>query len=329
MANSRLNRERLAPGRHRAARPREVTEPGRYLSEYRVVRALAAKSRQRAASDMPVATDTAGSDRIFESRADEILTIMGDDFPDALRSLPQEEQDAELKRLIAADDAFLSLSQEEKLAEIKITYERTNEILSQMRDHAVADGRRFQAEMREILSRQAEAEMRARAEEIREILSRQADEMRAGIDRQVVTDERGFVQRWGEQVAAAGYTSIPGYLLSINQFMDKNNRLSSTELLVLLQILSYWWYADQLPFPSKSTISKRLGLSPRQVQRALNGLEQKQLIERVARFSSNKGRRTSNSYDMTKLIDKVRNLAAQHPAAFRPGGSDIPGSRQL
>src|SRR6516162_5917712 len=55
-------------------------------------------------------------------------------------------------------------------------------------------------------------------------------------------------QRWGPEVATAGFTSVPNYLLSINQFLEKHNRLSSTELLVLLQILSYWWYTDRLPF---------------------------------------------------------------------------------
>jgi DNA-binding MarR family transcriptional regulator len=248
---SKLNRERLAPGRHRATQPRKVTE------------AIAAKSRQdRADSHMPMGTGTARPDRIFESRAaDGTLTM-----------------DAETHQAL------------EEIRRIKDEIRRTE-------DELLEASSRKEDLMREIVSGLAQARA----------------------DRRAVADGQTFVQRWGEQVAAAGFTSVPNYLLSINQFMDKNHRLSSTELLVLLQILSYWWYANQLPFPSKSIISKRLGLSPRQVQRALNGLEQKELIERVARFSSDKGRRTSNSYHMTRLIDKVRNLAAQHPAAFRSG----------
>jgi DNA-binding MarR family transcriptional regulator len=130
-------------------------------------------------------------------------------------------------------------------------------------------------------------------------------------------------QRWGDQVTAAGFTSVPNYLLNINRFMDKNDRLSPTELLVLLQILSYWWHPYDPDLAtrsaaSKSIIAEHLGVSTRQVQRALTGLEKKGLIERI-RSSNGKGR-ISNEYDVTGLIKKVRILAAQHPAAFNREG---------
>ena len=122
-----------------------------------------------------------------------------------------------------------------------------------------------------------------------------------------------FSEKWGQLVVAGGFTSIPNYLLSINQFLDERLRLSSTELVVLLQILSYWWHKDRMPFPSKSTIAKRLHLSDRQVQRAISGLERKNFINRVARSSSNRGR-SSNEYDLSVLVEKVRSIAELHPA---------------
>jgi hypothetical protein len=125
-----------------------------------------------------------------------------------------------------------------------------------------------------------------------------------------------MTRKWGSDVVSAGFTSLPNHLLSINQFVSKESRLTPTELLTLFQILSTWWHAEQLPFPSKTTIAKRLGLSPRQVQRALNGLEAKGYITRVARFYQNRGRE-SNSYDLSKMVALVRVLAEQTPDAFK------------
>jgi predicted transcriptional regulator len=123
-------------------------------------------------------------------------------------------------------------------------------------------------------------------------------------------------RKWGNDIVSAGFTSLPNHLLSINQFVRKESRLTPTELLTLFQILSAWWHAEQLPFPSKTTIARRLGLSPRQVQRALNGLEEKGYITRVARFYQNRGR-ASNSYNLSKMVALVRVLAEQNPDAFK------------
>jgi hypothetical protein len=123
-------------------------------------------------------------------------------------------------------------------------------------------------------------------------------------------------RKWGSDIVSSGFTSLPNHLLSINQFVRKERRLTPTELLTLFQILSAWWHAEQLPFPSKTTIARRLGLSPRQVQRALNGLEEKGYLTRVARFYPNRGR-ASNSYDLSKMVALVRVLAEQNPDAFK------------
>jgi predicted transcriptional regulator len=133
---------------------------------------------------------------------------------------------------------------------------------------------------------------------------------------------RTMSRKWGSDVASAGFTSLPNHLLSINQFVRKENRLTPTELLTLFQILSAWWHADRLPFPSKATIAKRLGLSPRQVQRALNGLEEKGYITRVARFYQNKGR-ASNSYDLSKIVALVQVVAGENPDAFKRRRSSL------
>jgi len=123
-------------------------------------------------------------------------------------------------------------------------------------------------------------------------------------------------EKWGAVTAGAGFTIVPNHLLSINQFVDKEKMISPTEMFVLMHILSAWWSADRLPFPSKATIAKRAGLSSRQVQRALSSLEDKGYLERVARYGEDKGRRSSN-YDITGLVSAVAALADEHPKLFR------------
>ena len=136
----------------------------------------------------------------------------------------------------------------------------------------------------------------------------------------LLENSRSMETKWGSEVAKAGFTALPNHLLSINQFLPSNEQISPTEMLILLQVLSAWWSADKMPFPSKATIGKRAGLSPRQVQRALSSLEQKGLIRKLMRVHENRAR-ASNAYDVTGLVRQVRNLAVHHPKAFRRGAS--------
>lgn len=123
-------------------------------------------------------------------------------------------------------------------------------------------------------------------------------------------------EKWGAITASAGFTIVPNHLLSINQFVSEDKMISPTEMIVLMHILSAWWSADRLPFPSKATIGDRAGLSARQVQRALSSLEEKGYLERVARYGEDKGRKSSN-YDIAALVSIVSDLATKHPKSFK------------
>jgi len=115
---------------------------------------------------------------------------------------------------------------------------------------------------------------------------------------------------WGKSVIGLGYTIIPSLLLK------SQNRLGikPTELAVILQIALHWWEHDKKPFPSKQALSDRLGISPRQVQRIIARLEEEKLINRVERFAQNHGR-TSNIYDLTGLVEKLKQLEPEFKKA--------------
>lgn len=123
-------------------------------------------------------------------------------------------------------------------------------------------------------------------------------------------------QKWGSAAITAGFSILPNHLISLNQFLPEERRISPTEMLVVMQIISSWWSKERLPFPSKATLALRAGLSSRQVQRALTALEQKGYIERLTRYNRSQAR-ASNQYDLAGLVGAVNQAAESHPNAFK------------
>ena len=80
----------------------------------------------------------------------------------------------------------------------------------------------------------------------------------------------------------------------------------------------HWWEADKVPFPSKDTLARRMGKSPRQVQRYLTQLEEAGFISRIERFNGRKAQ-VSNGYALAGLVAKLvaiepefQKIAEQH-----------------
>ncbi|MGB4101924.1 MAG: helix-turn-helix domain-containing protein [Alphaproteobacteria bacterium] len=119
-----------------------------------------------------------------------------------------------------------------------------------------------------------------------------------------------ILSKWGGAVAERGFAQIPNYLLQINLFVHDDHKLSPTEMLVLLQLVASWWKKDQMPFPSMRTLSERSGISERQVQRAIKGLEIKGYLKRTK--SKLKGIIASNTYDLIPTVDMLRTVAEHY-----------------
>jgi hypothetical protein len=109
--------------------------------------------------------------------------------------------------------------------------------------------------------------------------------------------------KWSPQVLKLGYTALPNLLLRAQGKL----KISPPQFNVLAQLCEHWWEADKYPFPAKDTIARRMGKSPRQVQRYITELEETGFIKRVERFNGRKSQ-VNNGYLFTGLIKKLKEL---------------------
>ncbi|QLL41038.1 helix-turn-helix domain-containing protein [Sulfitobacter pontiacus] len=126
------------------------------------------------------------------------------------------------------------------------------------------------------------------------------------------SDDRTLVRKWGKATMDLGYTVIPSALLRGQARLG----IGPNELAVLLHLLDHWWRPEDMPWPSKKTIAERLGISTKTVQRAMVTLETANLLQRKERYHKTGGR-TSNEYDLSPLVERLKPIVADMERAER------------
>ena len=135
------------------------------------------------------------------------------------------------------------------------------------------------------------------------------------------TDIRRFgaaYAKWGDALNA-GFQLVPDILLKHQDRLG----LNANDLVVLLNVLMHWWYAEKLPFPRTTLIAGRMGVGQRTVQRSLKRLEELALIERVKGPERNSVTQFNPSGLVRRLIPLAHEdigyrdrLTAQEPPAM-------------
>ncbi|MGJ0483245.1 MAG: helix-turn-helix domain-containing protein [Methylomicrobium sp.] len=111
-------------------------------------------------------------------------------------------------------------------------------------------------------------------------------------------------EQWGGEVNQKfGLCLVPSLLLRSQQQLG----LNPTQLLLLVQLCDLSDDPGQNPAPSKKTLSERLGLSERQIQRHLSELEKAGLISRLERLGPDGGI-LANEYDLSGLKMALKKL---------------------
>lgn len=111
--------------------------------------------------------------------------------------------------------------------------------------------------------------------------------------------------KWGK-VADNGFTVLPLDLFKAQRFLG----LTATEMLVLLNILTYWWRSERKPFPRTSTLAERMRLDIRTIQRAQNTFIQKGLLKKIRQkddmgLTKNQKLKSHVAYDPAGLIQAL------------------------
>lgn len=133
-------------------------------------------------------------------------------------------------------------------------------------------------------------------------------------------------KKWGKGTMGVGYTVLPVALLRGQARL----KIGINELAVLVHLIDHWWKPEGMPYPKKQTIAERLGVSQKTVQRAIVNLEREGLLLRKERYSNATKGRTSNEYDLSPLVERLKPIAAdmakateeakvKRKAAERPG----------
>ena len=129
--------------------------------------------------------------------------------------------------------------------------------------------------------------------------------------------------KFGE-ASIAGFQAVPDLLLKHQHHLG----LSSTDLNVLLNVLMYWWYPSQKPYPRSLTIAKRMGVSARTVQRSLLQMESKGLL---IRESAQNGPTYLNPMPLVARLEELapKDPDYRHRKSLRNGGEAGPDEQRL
>lgn len=123
--------------------------------------------------------------------------------------------------------------------------------------------------------------------------------------------QKALQKKWGATIIGAGYTAVPDILLRRMGALG----LKPMEMIVLLQILTYWWEADNKPYPSKKAIASAIGCSEKAVQKTITRLQKLAFVARIER-RRDADRSQTNIYDFAPLIQMLEPHAHEEVAKY-------------
>lgn len=108
--------------------------------------------------------------------------------------------------------------------------------------------------------------------------------------------------KWGRDLIRAGWVALPSIILERQEALG----LDALDINIILHIAKHWFAPGKLPHPSKGSIAKAMGVSPRTVQKRISRLHDEGFLRRIERRGpkGSKGSQTSE-FDFSGLIAKA------------------------
>lgn len=114
-----------------------------------------------------------------------------------------------------------------------------------------------------------------------------------------------IASKWqGAVTEGSGWVAIPMSLLRLQTELG----LTSTDMVVLTNLLAHWWEPGRAVFPRSNIIAKRMGVTKRTVQRSVQKMIDKGLMTRV---KLSDGKRGFQFTSLAKKLAKGINLSHQ------------------
>ena len=113
-------------------------------------------------------------------------------------------------------------------------------------------------------------------------------------------------KKWTKPLMEAGWSAVPSILIEKQEALG----LDPVDMNIILHLVKYWWYDDNLPHPSVETIATAIGRTPRTVQRRITAMQELGFMERTERRKSHNGSDT-NLYSFNGLIKKLQPYAQE------------------
>lgn len=113
--------------------------------------------------------------------------------------------------------------------------------------------------------------------------------------------------KWTEPLMEAGWTVVPSVIFERQDALG----LDPVDINIIMHLAMHWWFADNLPRPSKKRLAKAMRVNESTVRRHIKRLEELGFISRVARFSANHGGQGANFYQLDGLIKEATPFARE------------------
>jgi len=95
-----------------------------------------------------------------------------------------------------------------------------------------------------------------------------------------------------------GWTAVPNLMLKKQGELG----LKAIELVVIINLVRFWWDPENLPFPDLNKMAVEIGTSERTIYRTISSLEEKGFVKRIQM----EGKPTK--YDLSGLLEKLREI---------------------
>lgn len=118
--------------------------------------------------------------------------------------------------------------------------------------------------------------------------------------------EKESRKKWGDELINAGYTILPSVLITRQKALG----LEPIHINILMVLLTYWWTADTLPYPSKKTMAEIIGVDESTIRRHIAKMEHWGFIKRELRRVEH-DRNKTNIYDFSGLIAALKPFAQE------------------